>query len=370
MIQASRIAGTREIVLSTGTLQLDVRGGTLPLDGLCTFAARRNPRRGFLFVSTVLGRYLPVRSASLMAAQRRLAQILPHELPGPIVMVALAEAAIGLGQGVHQQYVESTGRADVLFLHSTRYHLSHPLLATFDEPHSHAPAHHLHRPIDPTDGALLDQARTVVLIDDEMTTGRTLGHLATALRAALPSVEQVIPLVLTDWSGQDRTPTGTPPLSLLWGHYTFEPRVGVAYDMPNVVGDRADRTALLTRNEGRLGIRIPVPLPPVPSNIDLSGRVLVLGTGEYQGGPARLAEALTRAGVDAWFQATTRAPVKPGQVIRSFVQGYDNYGEGMPNFLYNFDPQDWNTVLLCQETPSAMACPQMLAATGARLIEL
>ena len=73
----------------------------MPLEQLCGFAARRNPRRGFLFVSRVLGRHLPTRPRVMRDAQLRLARRIPVDLPGPVVVLGLAETAIALAQGVH-----------------------------------------------------------------------------------------------------------------------------------------------------------------------------------------------------------------------------------------------------------------------------
>ena len=46
-------------VLSTGTLSLSISNSMQ--DGLFRIAERQNPKRAFLFVSTVLGRHIPVR---------------------------------------------------------------------------------------------------------------------------------------------------------------------------------------------------------------------------------------------------------------------------------------------------------------------
>ena len=50
---------TRVIELPTGRLDIAIEEAVWPLDRLCAFAARENPRRGFLVVSRVLGRHLP-----------------------------------------------------------------------------------------------------------------------------------------------------------------------------------------------------------------------------------------------------------------------------------------------------------------------
>ena len=50
----------------------------------------------------------------------------------------------------------------------------------------------------------LTAIRSVVLVDDEISTGTTLANLAAALVAALPGIERIAVATLTDWSGGGR----------------------------------------------------------------------------------------------------------------------------------------------------------------------
>ncbi|HMA45705.1 MAG TPA: phosphoribosyltransferase domain-containing protein, partial [Frankiaceae bacterium] len=138
------------------------------LDGLAGLALRRNPRRAHLLVSRVLGKHLPVDPAVALAAGAVLAgRVSPAPGPAarvPPLVVGYCETATSLGHAV----------ADALpgaaYLHSTRRVVPgwRPLLE-FDEAHSHA-SHHWLMPADPD---LLRTPRPVVLVDDELTTGRT-----------------------------------------------------------------------------------------------------------------------------------------------------------------------------------------------------
>ncbi|MFT5431053.1 MAG: hypothetical protein ACI9OJ_001732, partial [Myxococcota bacterium] len=131
--------------LASGRLEIAVTPGEYDLSALCGFAARRNPKRGFLFVSKVLGRYLPVRPSTLSAACRALAAQLPEDLAGPIVVVGVAEAGLALAQGVHRE-LHKAGRADALLVNTTRYRFDREVAFEFDEAHSHAPAHRVYHP--------------------------------------------------------------------------------------------------------------------------------------------------------------------------------------------------------------------------------
>ena len=88
-------------------------------------------------------------------------------------MSGMAETAVGLGAGVHDAYLARTARKDVVYLSSTRAWLPAPLLAEFSETHSHASAHRLYHPQHARERALVNGARTLVMVDDEASTGAT-----------------------------------------------------------------------------------------------------------------------------------------------------------------------------------------------------
>src|SRR5262245_26328094 len=101
------------VPLRCGTLTLRIEQSELPLEELCDFASRRNRKRGFLFVSKVLGKHIPVRPSRMADVHTRLARKL-LEVPGPVVLIALAETATGLGQGIFERMLQLTGRDDLL----------------------------------------------------------------------------------------------------------------------------------------------------------------------------------------------------------------------------------------------------------------
>ena len=367
---------SRVVALATGALRIEVDHAELPLDALCDFATRNNPRRSFLFVSKVLGRHLPVRPAVMRDVWRRLAAKLPADLPGPVVFIGLAETAIALGQGVHASFVEQTGRGDVLFAHSTRYTLPQPLAFGFTEAHSHATAHRVYEPIEAADRALLRAARTLVLVDDEASTGATLADLSRAAALVCPHLGQVFGMVLTDWRGAAAPSDAAHSsdswdrlefLSLLTGSYAFTRHPdAVSPQMPQVTGNDAPRPGLMRRNFGRLGLRAAPRLSEAETAalpaVAPGECVLVLGSGEFTWMPFLLAEALAARGADAWVQSTTRSPVQVGQAIASAMTFTDNYDDGIPNFLYNVVPGQYDRVLIGYETAPGSESP-VLAAT-------
>ena len=88
--------------LQRGTLTVRVNQSQFKPEQLFAFAERRNPKRAFLFVSKVLGRHIPVKPSLMAQAFNQLAAQIPDHLPEPILVIGMAETAVGLGAGVHR----------------------------------------------------------------------------------------------------------------------------------------------------------------------------------------------------------------------------------------------------------------------------
>lgn len=364
------------VPLRCGVLTLTVERAQLPLDELCAFGSRRNRKRGFLFISKVLGKHIPARPAQMHRVHELLARQL-SDLPGPALLVALAETATGLGHGVFEELLRQTGRHDLLFLHSTRYRLAEPLALTFRESHSHATKHFVYFPKVPTARDLFNKARSLVLVDDELSTGQTLTSLAGELLKIMPRATSVHLASITDWLGDQRRAQITAQLgrsvgfhSLLRGQLHFEP--DPAFDpgpIPNVVGEGTPKDRILGGNWGRLSLRTPltIDLAKLVHQAALRGgeRVLVMGTGEFAHAPYLLARRLEDSGWDVHFQSTTRSPILVGEGIASALEFTDNYHDEIPNYVYNVDPARYDRILIGYETQPLPASHQLAELLGA-----
>jgi hypothetical protein len=373
---AAHGAETLEVRLTHGLLQVQVARADRPLSALCGFASRRNGKRPWLFVSRVLGRHVPVEPRVMRAIHRRLAARLPVPLPGPVVVIAMAETAVALGQGVHAAWLHLSRRDDALFLHSTRYRMRHPLLCTFEERHSHAVDHLLYEPAVPADRELLSNSRSLVLIDDEASTGATFAALAHACHARMPKLERIVCVTITDWMGADararlmrELPRPAECVSLLQGTYHFETGGGLPPVMPDVRGNGTFKDPLLPVNYGRFGLRQPPPLPAhivAALRVHPGERLLVLGTGEFVYPPYQLARLAAARGAVVRVQATTRSPILNGGDIRDAIEFPDACQDGIPNFLYCVQPGHYDRVLVCYETPPATRQQALLDHLGAQ----
>lgn len=351
-----------KVKLSRGELSLRFIHQLWSFDALLGLAERINPKRAFLFVSKVLGRHIPVSPTVIRQAFSELSDQIPDQLPEPILLIGMAETAVGLAAGVHQRLLERYPKA--LFLATTRHPIDAPLISTFNEEHSHAPVHLLHGSFDEHVQSIIRQTRTLIMVDDEVSTGKTFINLAKALQAeALPALSHVVTATLTDWS---------PPLafdgfthqsvSLFKGQWTWD-------DFPNALMPTMPKVNTVAVglwpvcNQHTWG-RTPTYQPQLELELtaEAGQNILVLGSNEFVWPPFLLAEKLAAQGANVKFSSTTRSPILVGHSIKSVISFNDNYGLGMVNFVYNVDWQKYDRVVLAIETAVESLDPQLYVA--------
>ncbi|WP_255622405.1 phosphoribosyltransferase family protein [Pseudonocardia sp. DSM 110487] len=409
---------------------------------LLGLALRRNPRRAQLLVSRVLGKHVPtdprlVRSAGLLlgglvadaladrparalpvpllhaavagdvtaigalhaAAQHAAAQAAIGEPPDALVL-GFAETATALGHCV----AEGLGDADVL--HSTRRPVpGFAAAGAFTEEHSHATDHMLL----PADPDLLRGGRPLVLVDDELSTGRTVLNTITALHRAAPR-ERYVVAALVDV----RPPGGElaaevaalgarlDVVALARGSVELPPDIAeraaaLTAELgpapgPGALTPRLARTQSATRGHAERDSRVELRALGWPSALPAGARhgfgpsehraltsalprladglataagirpgelTLVLGTEELMQVPLRLAQTLADVGHHVAFSTTTRSPAvvidEPGYALTSGISfpAHDDPADGPgPRFAYNVGSAGWNHVLVVVDPPA------------------
>ena len=399
----------------------DVGAGAGPApETLLGLALRHNPKRAQLLVSRLLGKHVPtdprlVRAAGLLLGNRvadvlagRPARVLPLELleaavegdpvaaaglaahatvdPSDVLVLGFAETATGLGHCVAEALA-----AD--YLHSTRRPVpGFEPVGGFSEEHSHATEHLLL----PGGAALLRGDRPLVLVDDELSTGRTVLNTVAALHAIAPRERYVVAALVDVRTDDAALAAGVAALgarldvvALGRAHVqlpddlaTRAEQVKAAAVAPGEPvgggnGRPADRVALADLGwpaglpvGGRHGFRradhaaLTEALPRLARTLaTLAGlaegeRTLVLGTEELMALPLRLAQSLADAGHDVAFSTTTRSPAvvidEPGYALRSGITfpAHDDPADGPgPRYAYNV-AGPWQHVLVVVDPPA------------------
>lgn len=357
---------TLSITLDAGILHLEIEPGRTPIRRLLGFASRIGSKRKFLLVSKVLGKHYPVRPLLMSWSYRALARAVLRQGVGQgSLWIGMAETATGLGYGVFEAACRE-GAQNALFMQTTRYHLEGAARLEFDEAHSHATDFFLYYPSEPQARKLFSNAETLVLIDDEISTGRTFLRLIQAYQALNPALSKVFIVSLINFAqSEDRqkleAQAGVPVVwvALRQGRMVFEetPRLDLPQVAVNAVGNGACKRHLLAW-PGRLGIQTPVRLDDADVaalqrhlNANDPRPLLVLGTGECNAPAYLLGRELERHGHKVRVQSTTRSPIYQGNDIASVCRFTDNYDDGIDNFVYNVDPEAYRDIVVCHETP-------------------
>ena len=407
---------TFTVTLDTGILHLDLEPGHIPLQRLLGFAARVSSKRKFLLVSKVLGKHYPVAPKLMSWSYRALARMaLKHDIGGGSLWIGMAETATGLGYGVFEAACHE-GAKQALFVQTTRYHLDGIERLEFDEAHSHATDFFLYYPEQAHHRERFLTAETLVLIDDEISTGRTFLRLIKAYQQVNPDLQRVFIVSLVNFAHpddraalEDQAGVEVEWVCFRQGQLRFEDKQNAAIDSitVNVSGNGACKKALLAW-PGRLGLDAPIRLEkdvieqlsncglysfygshalrgnpvrdaPASRSAERFTRhshaergndeskpderpILVLGTGECNAPAYLLGRELESRGFKVKVQSTTRSPIHQGNDIGRVCQFEDNYDDGIANFIYNLNPDDYSDIILCHETPLCAALNDRLQA--------
>lgn len=406
-------------------LRRDDARSLVPVDRLVGLALRRNPRRAHLLVSQVLAKHVPTVPALAVVAGRLLGLLVADALAADgddarrrritsvagavdaalaspaadreavrraladanamiddaraerhdVLTIGYAETATGLGHLV----------ADVVgsrYLHSTRHAVDAADAGIgFEEEHSHATSHRLH----PAEADLVPRGGTVVLVDDELSTGTTVVNTIRAMHASAPQERWVVAALVDLRSAADRARFDD--LAEELGTSIDVVALGAgAVDLPADVAERA-RAVIEAIEPGSSGGATPgdvtvveAAVPPIRSarfgvagRLDdglarsvavaldpavPSGDVLVLGSEEFIALPMLVAGHLDGPGRDVRFSTTTRSPVapidRPDYAIASAVAftSHDRTVDGPgPRYAYNLvrDGRAFDAIVLLPE---------------------
>lgn len=353
----------------------------------------RNAKRAYLLVNPLQAKHMPVSPTEALTMMRTLGAGLQQEFPGARLVLGFAETATALGAAVASRL-----GPDCAFLTTTREAGEGSGWVRFLEEHSHAAEQKLWGgDLD----ALLQETDTVLFVDDEISTGKTLRNMvaqltrrwpalgektlvaASLLNRVTPEQEEALAdagitcrcLVrlpqedhtaqVADWTVTEAPPAVPQNLSFrqetLPGEGLLDPRKTLrigAYDS----SCQAVAEAMLSHTLGP---------------VDTLGKTLVLGTEECMYPALRLGERLERLGAEVCCHATTRSPIglcdAPGYPIRSGWKLPSFYEEERTTYVYNL--KEYDTVIVLSDTKktdlraiqalaSVLTCKQLIYTQG------
>lgn len=388
----------RRVELPTGQLTVRfVEQSHLKADELLGFGARNNLKRGFLFVSKVLGKHVPVKASMMQEVHRQLASkivALEAEKKCRPIVIGMAETATGLGMGIFGELQALTSsHVWPSYFHTTRYPkigiADNPAdVLQFEEVHSHATQLTLEMPSKESKHySTLLSAETVVLIDDEISTGRTFANLVETLQRVSPTIKHIIVATITDLSDGkvEELLSGLPGIatvdvvSLLTGSFEFQSTTehshiptSAAVKKPTGARTQIQWSSYSARQGLSAVSSIPQALLSECVQHLKTDRCRVIGTNEFMDPAYRLALQLEALGWEATVQSTTRSPLLISHEIKSSVELADPYCPDTQNFLYNFAPDEKESVIVVHESENMAAIDSIVSSlkTTTALIEL
>jgi hypoxanthine phosphoribosyltransferase len=312
------------------------------------FAERENKKRKFLFVSKVLGKHYPSSPQVMKKVFKDLADLVePNVFNKPLLVIGMGETATGLGWGVYNEI----NNQQKIYIHTTRMDLSYPKLLTFNEDHSHAPVHFIYEPQNKSYKKLLSVVENILIIDDEVTTGRTIENLKEQLKNIFPHAKQNS-ICIVRWNLKNLTNLNVQTKALQYPEFILPPKGS------KVVKNLKTKTKLnivdnvkpAINNYGRYGSkRFNI------NNLDLdiskfkNKKILVVGTGEFNYAAFWLASKISKKS-DVYVQSTTRSPIKVSGIIKSKLIFKDNYDKNMTAYLYNVADKRYDVIIIMAET--------------------
>jgi len=335
--------------IQAGHLELALHENGHRLEELLGFASRLNPRRGYLFVSRVLGKHIPVRPTIMNCIHSELTERL--QLLGlNAYVVGMAETAVGLGAGIARHLGQNSEHT--VFHHTTRFLVPNPWIR-IREAHSHADTMHMAK-LDEEARLAVQGTQDLVLVDDEISTGLTLARLAHTLleQPEMASVKRLHIVSIVSWlseKGRKDFLSQLPEridvrfVQLMAGQFSFMPNPDYAPQLPEDVDtsfcdvlltDDLDRDRLPHEQDGLFG-RIIRTSSLEPALSVITRPTVIIGMGEYLDQPFRMALSLEQRGGDVLFQSSTRSPIALGDCIESRIEHGAPGATDKRHYLYN-----------------------------------
>ena len=142
-----------------------------------------NTKRTYLLVDPLQGKHLPVKPSEAMEMLHSLGELVKKEYGGSKLVIGFAETATAVGMAVAEVIGD-----DCVYIHTTRENISSESdWIEFQEEHSHA-----------TDQKLaasnlkkwLAETDTVIFVDDEISTGKTIINFIEQLKIYYPEIAE------------------------------------------------------------------------------------------------------------------------------------------------------------------------------------
>ena len=336
-------------------------------DNIVRVAKRsNNNRRKYILINPWQGKHVPVSPTKALSMMKSLGEKLNYNYPNTKIIIGFAETATAIGA-----IVASVFGDDCMYIHTTREEVVAPCLEFLEE-HSHAPEQRI---ITEQLSKSLLATETVIFVDDEISTGRTLCNIISQIKKHFPILNQrriVAASIINRLSNVDEQhlkDCGIVSESLLklpqHNYSTVMERLQTLEPQPIRMDNQYTYESM--RIEMKYDTRVGVPITKyieecvdnsyaLLSKISLnkSDDILILGTEECMLPGLVLGKKMEEKGYKVYYHATTRSPIgislKDGYPVQNGWQVSSLYDKTSlrRNYIYNL--RSYSQVIIISDT--------------------
>lgn len=329
-----------------------------------------NKKRDFLFVNKAQAKHIPTRYKDFVSLTEKLYHKIDNDFHphGNILIIGFAETATALSADIMKQmhFDESHESDNIWYVQTTRCNIDHDYIS-FSEEHSHATEQRLY-----LDTSI--KADTIIMIDDEITTGKTIINMVNKLKAFYPDATYTCASVL-NWQNRenrqmfiDNNITAT---ALVTGCIKDNlEKIDINAETPvditdsSISNEKTNKspdiyTKILTGVTSHEYIEYFTDwMLNLESRINKEEKTLILGTEELMY-PAIILSSYSENTV---CQSTTRSPITINHdnnyAVTSGFQMHSNYGD-YTTYLYDIIPDAYDKMIVVTNNVTQNFCEQI-----------
>lgn len=320
-----------------------------------------NGRRPYLLVNPLQAKHIPVAPSEALQMMASLGEVVAENYSEARLVIGFAETATAIGA-----VVAKTISDECLYIHTTRENVrTAKQYIYFTEEHSHATEQKL---VSDDLNNYLEETSTVILVDDEFSTGKTLINMVNQLKATYPVLnkKKFVAASIINRLSEDNLnrleKEGIESVCLL-----KLPNVDYTEEVASILAETAECCLVPPRQLQSAASVIVCNFPDPRSGVVISDyfdicltktelikgsfelkdkRVLVLGTEECMLPALLIGSKIEKAGLarSVKCHATTRSPIgicnAAGYPIKSGYRLHSFYDVNRETFIYNLQKHD------------------------------
>ena len=324
------------------------------VDDVLTVAKRlNNAKRSYLLVNPLQGKHLPTKPSAALEMMHALGKKVAEKFFSARLVIGFAETATAIGAVVAKNLSD-----DCFYLQTTRENFNGAFIEFLEE-HSHAPEQKIYAK---NLAELINQTDSVIFVDDELSTGKTLLNIVRQLKNKVPALKSkkiCAASIINRLSAENLANLAAENISCI-----SLVKLDKNFDADKFFVTSAQEISPISKNfsisdvnftvDARRGVKIGDYFAQCNAagnfivNLlkreNISGKILILGTEEFML-PAIIAGfKLEQANFSVFTHSTTRSPIgislEENYPIREGFKLKSFYDSARTTFIYNLEACD------------------------------